>query len=280
MRKNKVTKHLLIEEVTKLLNRTDIYILSDEYQRIAESTGYSLSSVKTEYYRQKGNQEEQHMIEQKNVIDVDDRINKHLTETSLTRDSFKVGDFVQCKIVNITEVGAYAQVEGYYRDILIPNVNISPTDYVEDASHYLKVNDIWEAEVVQGRGKYQYSLSLVHHNLTRGKEYHLAPNQLSKLRSLKLESVETSSLPDDKKTTNESTSNHPYERDLKLVYEFMQQVTGVVSDDAKAVIERLIEQYGVFPIAINLPEVKNSFKVDMSLFFAKALEEAVKKGSL
>lgn len=198
-------------------------------------------------------------------MSLDDRIYQHLEETSLV-PQLEIGSRVECEIVSHSPYGAYARVEAYSKDILIAKAHIS-REFVEDTKDYLDIGQKIEAEVVHGKNGHPYSLSLLHHNLVKQEREEFSP--LAKLKEFP--SIE--SLPTCK-------PDSPYEKDLKQITEYIHQITGVVSPQAKEVIERLVEEHGVFPLAMSLNRVKEEFQVDISYYFAKELEKSVKKGCL
>lgn len=262
----KKNKLLMIEKITELVERmkTEHLILSREFGRIVDETGYSVASIRTAYYKK--TKENENMAMESNHID--QNIERFLGETS-SEKKLEIGSKVDAVITSLHHrIGAFARVEGYHRDILIPMGHIIPVGLVEDISDYLEVGKSYEAVVMQSRrADHDYNLCLKHLNLQPLHEIE-SNSPMAKLKLVEIKEPKSVVVTD------------PREKEIQHVMNYLQRIVGVVSPESKERMVSLIERHGIFALGMVMAKVEDKFVADLSHYLLNQLEKAVKDEGL
>lgn len=278
-RKEELIKHIQVIVQKELAGKVDIIGRKEFLQKLAETSGYSPSTVTQRFYEvlskeKKKNElssgKEDSMTTKKSL---DESIGEFIEEQNKMippeiqkpKPPYNVGQKVKVRICNIVQQPKF---KGAFADILEEPTNYTGLIHIskianariENIEDYLYIGQELEAMIVDitlsREGQWNIELSVLHLNL---QPLHTPFKELNGLKVQEKE-IKINNKPAEELWTNE------IKEITKLISSAINQNA---SEECRELIEQLVIQHGIVKATVAVINTAKEFAPDLSLIFAK-----------
>lgn len=177
---------------------------------------------------------------------------------------YRVGEIVEGRVTGIEDYGAFICNDDETMQGLIHITNVR-NSHVSDLSRYFKIGDRVSAKIVSVKPSGKLALSTKESSL---------PDYFANTMEEKMKPIQLKTINGLKESVRESRED----KEKKQVIKFIEEITGVVSEPAKKIVDELIESHDMFTFMMALTSYSKEFKPDLSEIFAKGLQSILEDG--
>lgn len=177
---------------------------------------------------------------------------------------YRYGDLVEIKVTAVVPYGAFVVTLDEYSYSGLIHITEVRDGYIYSVEDYLRVGDVLTAKVKKLDPQGKLALTI--------KDMPL-PSQRVEVEELKEETPEQ----EISKIGEIPTTIQLYEEDQELaqIITYMNEITGIVSPQAKEALKEMIAKYGLFKFTMALGKVAPTFEADLGKMLIKEVEKKI-----
>ena len=193
-------------------------------------------------------------------------------------DLYQEGQLIEVEVTGVKDFGAFTTTTDGNRVKGLIHKSETVDDYVDNAKDYFEEGDVLKARIINWEPEErQMSLSTVELDLEK-KEYN-NNNSNSKLLKLKQKLKSKEDKPEEK-TIKKEINYNINENEFNKIVKYLNGKIGVLSNNAKEEIIKLIDKHGVFSFTRSLENVLSDFSVDFGVILSEKIEKDLKVNKL
>jgi predicted RNA-binding protein with RPS1 domain len=193
-------------------------------------------------------------------------------------DYYQEGQLIEVEVTRVKDYGAFIKTIDQHQMSGLIHKSETVDAYVENAKDYFEEGDILEARIIKWDPEdKQMNLSTKEFNLEK-KSFN-KDNRNSKLLQLKQKLKNKENQSEEKSIEKERTYDINEDEFNKIV-KYLNGKIGVLSQNAKQEIIKLIDEHGVFGFTRSLESVLDDFEIDFGVILSEKIEKDLKINKL